>query len=264
MGFQVVAELGEEIQDARRNIPLALLIGGGIVAVLYIVVGTVFVSSVPYEAYTGDNAKLAIRPTISTSAATFLSGGWVWFIGLGAWSAGLTSLNAAAIAIPREWFSQARDGVAPAWLARISPRTHTPGRAVGLYFVLVSLLLGAGALSDTLGLGLGLDVDFYGLMAAIGIQGTSAVLCLAGLALPRRHPERYRAAYIVFPRPVLWACALLTGLFSLVFLGVLALEKPVVLAAYAGWLALGVVVYRRNTRHFTAADWQRATAVPGD
>lgn len=261
MGFQVVAELGEEIQDARRNIPLALLIGGAIVAVMYIVVGTVFVSSVPYEAYTGDNAKLAIRPTISTSAATFLSGGWVWFIGVGAWSAGLTSLNAAAIAIPREWFSQARDGVAPSWLARISPRTHSPNNAVALYVVLVCLLLGAGGLSEMLGLNLGLDVDFYGLMAAIGIQGTSAILCLAGLALPKRYPDRYRAAYIVFPRPVLWACAILTGLFSLAFLGILALEKPIVLAAYAAWIALGVVLYRRNTRHFTPADWQRATTV---
>lgn len=262
MGFQVVAELGEEIQNARRNIPLALLIGGAIVAVLYIVVGTVYVSSVPYEAYAGEAARLATRPTVSTSAAGFLSGGWVWFIGLGAWSAGLTSLNAAAIAIPREWFSQARDGVAPAWLARISPRTHSPNNAVGLYFVLVTLLLGAGAASDALGLGLGLDVDFYGLMAAIGIQGTSAILCFAGLALPRRFPERYRAAYIVFPKPVLVACAVLTGLFSVGFLGILAVEKPVVLAAYAGWIALGVALYRRNTAHFTEADWARAAAVP--
>lgn len=49
MGFQVVAEMGEEMRNARRNIPLALLFGGGIVLVVYILVGTVFISSVAYD-----------------------------------------------------------------------------------------------------------------------------------------------------------------------------------------------------------------------
>lgn len=261
MGFQVVAELGEEIKDARRNIPLALLIGGGIVAVLYIIVGTVYVSSLPYESYTGANAKLATRPTLTTSGALFLPGWLNWFLALGAWSAGLTSLNAAAIAIPREWFAQSRDRVASAWIGMISPRTHTPQRAVMMYLVLVVCMLSGGALAEWTGVKAGIDVDFYGLMAAIGIQGTSAVLCMAGLALPRRYPVQYRAAYIVFPRWMLLGCAVLTGIFSMVFVAILAIEKPLVLVTYAVWIAGAIVAYKRRTARFGDADWARTASI---
>ena len=42
MGFQVIAEMGEEIKNPKRNIPLSMIIGGLIVLVIYIVVGAVF------------------------------------------------------------------------------------------------------------------------------------------------------------------------------------------------------------------------------
>ena len=36
MGFQVIAEMGEEIKNPKRNIPLSMIIGGIIVLVIYI------------------------------------------------------------------------------------------------------------------------------------------------------------------------------------------------------------------------------------
>ncbi|MCK4722179.1 MAG: amino acid permease, partial [Dehalococcoidia bacterium] len=60
MGFQVIGEMGEEMVNARRNIPLAIAIGGAIILIVYIFVGTVFISSVPYdyEAIKGMTAPL--------------------------------------------------------------------------------------------------------------------------------------------------------------------------------------------------------------
>ncbi|HNT89559.1 MAG TPA: APC family permease, partial [Candidatus Hydrogenedentes bacterium] len=191
MGFQVVGELGEEIRNARRTIPLALCIGGALVASLYILVGTVYVA-LPAP----DPIEAARRP-LSDSAALFLPPAAVRFIDFGALTAGLTSLNAAAIALPRELFAQARDGMLPAPLARISARTHAPQHAVTVYFLFVAVLLLSG-----------LGVNFFGCAAAIGILAITSALGLAAMRLPARYPAYYARAYITFPRPLLAACAL--------------------------------------------------------
>ena len=41
--------MGEEMRYARRNIPLSLFIGGAIVLVIYILVGTVFINAISYD-----------------------------------------------------------------------------------------------------------------------------------------------------------------------------------------------------------------------
>jgi basic amino acid/polyamine antiporter, APA family len=127
MGFQVIAEMGEEIKNPKRNIPLSLTIGGITVLAIYVIVGTVFVSSVPYNF---DIIKAMKAPLLDT-ASQFLPAGWVGFVAFGALTAALTSLNAGAIALPREFLAQARDELLPAGIGKISKRTLTPIRAVG-------------------------------------------------------------------------------------------------------------------------------------
>jgi len=87
MGFQVIAEMGEEMVNARRNIPLSLLIGGGIVLVIYLAVGMVFISSVPYDFET----VKAMKAPLMETGGIFLSPFWVMLLSIGALSAGLTS-----------------------------------------------------------------------------------------------------------------------------------------------------------------------------
>jgi len=246
MGFQVIAEMGEEVIDARRNIPLALLIGGGIVALIYIVVGQVYMSHFPdHPAVEMDKSV-----TLSATAATFMSPWMLWFLGLGAFTAGFTSLNAAAIAIPREFFAQSRDGVLPAWFGRLSPRTHAPQNAVTIFFVFVCAML----LSHQ-------SKDFYGVSAAIGILAMSSVLCVASLRLVALHPDHYRAAYIVFPFWLLAVCTALTILVSLFFAAVVLFQLPVVSAVYAAWTVLVCAFYIARTRHWSADEWARARAI---
>lgn len=248
MGFQVVAEMGEEIRDARRNIPLALLVGGALVACIYIVVSLVYVA-LPAPA---PAVETPTRRALSESAGLFLSGPAVWFIDLGALTAGLTSLNAAAIALPRELFAQARDGMLPGFLAQVSPRTHTPQHAVTVYFLFVALLLFSG-----------LDVSFFGCAAAIGILAISSALGLAAMRLPTRFPTYYARAYMTFPRSVLAACAWATVLFSLGFAVVVAIEEPGILILYGVWTLLVSAYYRRRVRGFIAQDWERLRNIPG-
>lgn len=249
MGFQVVGELGEEIQNARRNIPLALIVGGAIVAAIYIGMGVVFISTMGYD----PAGYPALSVPITDSARLFLPGWGVWFVGIGAVTAGLTSLNAGAIALPRELFAQARDGMVPHWLGAVDHRTRTPKHAVTAFSVLTSALLLTWQ-----------DPDFYSLLAGIGIMIMSAGICIASLRLPRRFPERYRSAYVCFPVGLLWGCTIFTVLVSVGLVLLLSMERPAVVMVYAAWSGLVAVGYLAWTRKFGAADWARIREIPGD
>lgn len=248
MGFQVVAELGEEIQHARRNIPLSLIIGGAIVAAMYIGIGIVFVSVMGHDP---DGYKSLSVP-LTESSRLILPGWSIWFIALGAVTAGLTSLNAGAIALPRELYAQARDGIVPHWFGTVNPRTHTPQHAVNAFSLLVIILLLAWQ-----------DADFYSLVAGVGILIMSATICVASLRLPKRFPRRYEEAYLRLPLPVLWACTVFTVIVSIGLVVLLVLERPMVIGLYLAWTLLVVVYYRAWTRRFTPEDWARCADVPG-
>jgi amino acid transporter len=228
VGFQVIAEMGEEMVNARRNIPLSLVIGGTIVFVIYFLVGTVFVGMVPYdfEAIAGMSAPL------KTTGEQFLSGFWVMFLSVGAISAGLTSLNAGAIALPRELFSQARDGIVPVFMGKIHERSQSPLNAVGVYFLLVIGLILASQ-----------DIGFYGVMTAVGILLMTAVISIAALMLPSKYPERYAHAYLRVPMVWLVLVAIVSVLSCVGFIAFVLLDAPTAGYVYIIWTAIIAIYY---------------------
>ncbi len=249
LGFQVVAEMGEEIRDPRRTIPLALLMGGAIIAGIYITASAVFVSTIPPDPQT----YAQLRAPLSESAAGFLPRPLVQFLSLGAVAGALTALNAAAMALPREWFAQARDGFMPERLSAVCPKTHAPQNAVSAYFVLVAFLLVTGR-----------PVELYGFSAAIGILVMTAILCVAALQLPKRYPERLAQSYIQFPTPVLMLCTVITILISGFFITMLMIKAPVIFSVYALWTVLIACFYKYRSAHFTPEDWNRIRQIPGN
>jgi APA family basic amino acid/polyamine antiporter len=251
MGFQVVAEMGEEMRNARRNIPLSLFIGGGIVLVIYILVGTVFISVVPYDF---EKIKAMTAPLTDTGKI-FLPAFWVIFLSIGALSAGLTSFNAAAIALPRELFSQARDGIMPNFLKKIDRRTRSPLNAVAAFFLLVMILALTGQ-----------SIDFLGVMAAVGILMMTAIISIAAVRLPKRFPERYQGAYFKVSKFWLTIFAAVSVISSLGFVFIVLMQLPVVGIIYIAWTALIIVYYFLRVRWLKKSgfDWDAAIdSIPG-
>lgn len=212
MGFQVIAEMGEEMKNPKRNIPLAMVIGGLIVLVIYVFVGAVFSGSMPYDY----EALMKMKAPLLVSARTFLPEGLVAFLGFGAFFAALTALNAGAIALPREILSQARDDLLPSGIGKVNPRTLTPLRAVGLYFLIVFILLCLQFIN--------IDLDFYGVMAAVGILLMTVIGAFAVINLPTRYPAEYHRAYIRIPRAWLIVLAVITAATSLPFVVLVMLD----------------------------------------
>lgn len=133
IGFEDMATMAEEVKDVRRSLPLAIIISVLLTILLYMVVSLVAVMSVP-------PAQLAAS---DTPIATVVSGhSWYSGMGLGIVSL-LTGLNGALVQIimaSRVAYGMARDEHAPAWLARVNPRTRTPLRATALITGIILLL----------------------------------------------------------------------------------------------------------------------------
>ena len=251
MGFQVIAEMGEEMKNARRNIPLSLLIGGMIVLVIYLVVGTVFINTIPYDF---EKIKSMTAPLTDTGKI-FLPKFWIVFLSIGALSAGLTSFNAGAIALPRELFSQARDGIMPAVLGRIHERTRTPMNAVTAYFAFTIFLIL-----------LGQHIDFYGVMTAVGILAMTAIIAIAAVRLPAKFPERYASAYFRLSKFWLIVIAVISVVSCLGFVFLVLMELPAVGLIYVGWITLVIIYYYARVSHLkkSGVDWgARIRQIPG-
>jgi len=257
MGFQIIAEMGEEIKNPRQNIPLALVIGGAIVLLLYILIGTVFVSNVPYNF----DAIISMKSPLIDTAKGFFPAGvisdvCVAFIVVGALSAALTSLNAAAIALPREFLAQSRDELLPKGIGQISRRTLTPIRAVGIYFLLVIVL--------SLLQFIGIDIDFYGVMAAVGILLMTVVMAIAAVELPEKHPENYRKAYFRIPKAWLIVIAVVSAITNIAFIALALLDYKnmiFVVGIFIGITLLAILYYyvRTNWLKKQGIDWGNRT-----
>lgn len=251
MGFQVIAELGEEMKNPGRNIPLSLLIGGAIVLGIYILVGMVFINAVPYDF---ESIKAMNAPLMDTGKL-FLSPTWVAFLSFGALSAGLTSFNAGAIALPRELFSQARDGIVPAWLGKIHKRSGSPLNAVTVYFGLVIVLVATGQ-----------SIDFFGVMTAVGILLMTAMIAIAAIKLPLRYPERYARAYFRMSKPWILIVSFVSVISCLGFVFLVLMELPVVGGLYVIWTLLVIAYTHFRIRWLTSrgVEWRdRLKQIPG-
>jgi basic amino acid/polyamine antiporter, APA family len=132
-GYQNVVNLAGDVRDARRRLPIGIAGGMAIVTALYLLInlaylralGAAGVASSPLVA--GDLARAALGPAgdAFVSLAIFVS------------AAGF--VNATVLHVPRTYLAMADDGLLPAWLGRLNPRTQAQGP--GLIFFAASALL---------------------------------------------------------------------------------------------------------------------------
>jgi basic amino acid/polyamine antiporter, APA family len=180
-GWQNVAPLAGEIRDPQRNLPRALVGGTLVVAALYL-----FVNIAYYFALT----PLAIASVPqSSSVATEVLKGFLGPLAVSLMAVALMvssfgALHASVLANSRIPFAMARDGLFFRGLARLSPRSNVPARAILAQATWASVLALSGsydALTDSV---IFVSWLFYGL--------TTASLFVFRKSLPNT-PRPYRA-----------------------------------------------------------------------
>ncbi|MBO0781724.1 MAG: amino acid permease, partial [Ktedonobacteraceae bacterium] len=140
-GFDMVAAAGEEIHRPERTLPLAILLTLGGVLGIYLLVTFVAAGMLPWHVLGTSTAPLA-----ETAVLIFGPAGQQ-FIAIAAILTTAATANAVLVVTSRISFAMARDGLLPAFLSAVQPRTSVPWAAILLNGVLLALITLIGSVS---------------------------------------------------------------------------------------------------------------------
>ncbi|MEM4733362.1 MAG: amino acid permease [Candidatus Bathyarchaeia archaeon] len=135
IGFARVAVLAEEIKDAKRNVPHAMLLSLGLSTMIYVLVGTVAVGLVGAAKLAASNSPLA--EAISATGSTF----GVQIVSFGGLLATASVLLTSIMGISRMAYSMARGGDMPRALVRLHRKFCTPYYAIAIVGALMTALV---------------------------------------------------------------------------------------------------------------------------
>jgi len=133
-GWESATYLAEETKDPERNIPLALVIGTIITAILGILVVIVSLGIIPWRELIGSSAPLSavFGKMFGTASMKIINFG-VFFALIGSAAGGI-------VAMPRLILALARDKLFITQLSDIHPTFHTPYKAI-IFQTIVSLIV---------------------------------------------------------------------------------------------------------------------------
>jgi APA family basic amino acid/polyamine antiporter len=217
IGFDAISTAAEETKNPQRNLPIGILGGLAICTVIYVIVGIVITGMVPYT-------ELGVADPLARALELIGYSGVGAIVAFGA----VISMSAVLLVFqygqPRIFFSMARDGLLPEWVARIDQKTRTPYTATLVTGILVAVASAIGDAAETYDL------------TNIGTLFAFALVCAGVLVLRVKEPDRHRP----FRVPFVWVIAPLgvaACLFIMVGLPKQAWER------FGIWLVLGIILY---------------------
>ncbi|MEO7156055.1 MAG: amino acid permease [Vicinamibacterales bacterium] len=217
IGFDAISTAAEETINPQRNLPIGILGGLAVCTVIYVVVGAVITGMVPYtELGVADPLARALELSGYTGVSAIVAFGAV------------ISMTAVLLVFqygqPRIFFSMARDGLLPEWVARIDQKTRIPYTSTLITGVVVAVASMFGDAAETY------DLTNVGTLFAF------ALVCAGVLVLRVKEPNRPRP----FKVPMVWVIAPL-GVAACPFIMV-GLPKQA-WERFGIWLVIGIILY---------------------
>lgn len=155
-GWNDLNMVSEEIERPERNIPLALVLGVGVVAVLYMGMNAGIQYALPASAI----AHAAVPAAAASEAALGRIG--ISLVSVGMMISMLATLNGTVMSGGRVPFAVARDGYFFKALGEVHPRFHTPALALVIQSaVAVLLIVVGGAFRELFSLAIFAEWLFY-------------------------------------------------------------------------------------------------------
>ena len=148
--------VSEEIQRPEKNIPLALVLGVGVVAVLYMGLN----AGIQYALPAATIAHAAVPAAAASEAALGHLG--IVLVSIGMMISMLATLNGTVMSGGRVPFAVARDGYFFKALGKVHPRFHTPALALVIQgAVAILLIVVGGAFRELFSLAIFAEWLFY-------------------------------------------------------------------------------------------------------
>jgi basic amino acid/polyamine antiporter, APA family len=160
-GWWDASKIAGEVRDPGRNIPLALILGVGLVMLAYMIISGVFWYLVPLSHVDPERGFAA-----QAGEALFGPLGGKILAGIVILSV-LGSLTGILMAAPRVYYAMARDRLFPSSLAAIHPKFGTPARATAIQALVASVLAASGSFEQILSYFMAVTITFLALMAAV-------------------------------------------------------------------------------------------------
>ena len=134
-GFARVAVVAEEVKDAKRNVPRAMLLSLGISMIVYVLVGIVAVGLLKPVALSGSGSPLTAAMSVTGNSLA------VQIVSVGGLVATASVLLTAILGVSRMAYSMARRNDLPSALARLHSKFCTPYYAILTAGVLMAVLV---------------------------------------------------------------------------------------------------------------------------
>jgi basic amino acid/polyamine antiporter, APA family len=217
IGFDAISTAAEETRNPQRNLPIGILASLAVCTLIYIAVAVVLTGLVPWQ-------QLGTAEPLATALAARGLHASAGIISFGALLATTSVLLVFQLGQVRIFFAMGRDGLLPAWAARVHPRYRTPHINTLIVGLVVAAFAGFSNINEMADL-CNIGTLFAFILVAIGI-----------VVLRRTHPtwpRPFRAPF--FP----WVPA-----GAVVTCAYLMLQLPVVAWARFGiWLVIGLAIY---------------------
>jgi APA family basic amino acid/polyamine antiporter len=161
-GWNAATYIGSEIKDPKKNLPLSLLIGTGIVMVLYFFINLFYVYAVKPESMQGviSISGLAVNLAFGRTLDSFVS----LLIAFALFS----SLSAFIILGPRVYYAMARDKLFFNGLSEINAKYRVPSKAIILQGVIAAVMVISGTFDQILTY-MGFSLGIFPILSVAGV-----------------------------------------------------------------------------------------------
>jgi APA family basic amino acid/polyamine antiporter len=234
IGFQIIIEIGGEVKQPSKNIPLALLISFLVVLVTYIAVSLVIVGIIPWQELAKTSAPFAViaEKIMPSGAATIIS--------LTVLAAAASSINGLLFGFSRDVMMLSKVGMLPKIFGKVDRHSGEPINGVmTLTLLAVFTLLLGGSITD------------YVIVTVLGIMFGQILLGCSLIRLPKKMAKSYQHSQFKLGPFFLPFFAYGLMLFSLLFLvvGIISSTKSFIVAFII--LVMGGIYFHLRNRHLT-------------
>lgn len=217
IGFDAVSTAAEETENPQRNLPIGIIASLLICTAVYIVVSALLTMIAPFGSL---NVKSPVAEVLlwlnHPIAAGLISAGAI---------AGLTTVMLVLYyGLSRIFLAISRDGLFPAALGKVNPKTQTP---------VTIILISGSAIALTAGL---TPIGKLAELVNIGTLAAFVFVCFGVIVLRYTKPDMHRPFKLGF-HPVI-------PVLGIIFCSYLMLSLPAeTWLRFAIWMAIGIAVY---------------------